>query len=146
MIAINMEKNITKGRVYLRKDIRLATFLGGPFVGAYLMTANFKALGTPEKAKKAWLMSALVFVVMLILLFAITIIQGGKKSSPPIFIPILYATLISLIIRDYQGEDIELYLDRGGKAHGLLRVIVIALLGAVLTFILPGYFVFIAAL
>ena len=128
-------------RIYLRNDIRTAAFLGGPFVGAYMMSHNFKVFKKPEKAIKAWIMCAIIFIVVFGFGLIMRSGQGAEKGFPPYLILLLYSGLISLVIRDYQGEEIELHLDRGGKAYSLLRVIGLIIFGIAFTIFLPGYLV-----
>ncbi|MDB5281702.1 MAG: hypothetical protein JWO06_777 [Bacteroidota bacterium] len=129
-------------KIYSRKGIRVATFLGGPFLGAYMFGHNFRVFGTPEKARKAWLMSLLVFIVVFGFGYVVLSDPRPGHKMPPYLILLIYSGLVSLLVRDYEGEEIERHLNRGGDTYSVLRVIGLIILSAVLTLIIPVGFLF----
>ena len=116
--------------IYTRNAIRTAALLGGPFIGAYMMDHNFKVFGTPEKAKKAWLMSITVFVVVFGFGYVMkTGDETGGKHFPTYLLLLIYSALISLVARDYQGAEIERHINHGGPTYGALRITGLIALG-----------------
>ncbi len=80
----------------------------------------------------------LVLAVLIGLLLAIKVPKG---SPPPTFFPLLYGSAIFLIIKSFQGDEIEAHQNSGGETYGFWRVAAITIVGTVLTFAAP-YMIF----
>ncbi|HTJ13439.1 MAG TPA: hypothetical protein VL547_15500 [Dinghuibacter sp.] len=107
--------------------IFLATFLGGPLPGAFLMAENFRNLGQPEKAKWTWAV-AVVLILFLLLLGYIPVLNQ---------IPGYLYTIISLVIarffsRKFQSAAIKQHIDDGGVLYPVGRALLAALVGIVI--------------
>jgi hypothetical protein len=133
---------LEKQRIYSKEAIRIGAYLGGPIVGAYLMSHNFKVFGNKEKARKAWLINFVVLVVLITLLW-LCISKAPKGSSPPTFFPLLYSAAMFYIIKNFQGDEIDAHRNLGGETYGFWRVAIITTIGTAVTFVAPGLIFFV---
>lgn len=114
--------------LYTQGQVFVATFLGGPLGGAWLMGANYAALGQEDKKNKALLYGGLATILLLI--FGIFILPENIPSS---IIPIISCILMTNIAKSQQGLLIAAHLAKGGKQGSGWHVVRIGLLGLVIT-------------
>jgi len=122
------EQQIALKKIYKAQAIRVATFLGGPIVGGYLIAENFKAMGQERQSKVTWIATALFTVVILaIILF----VPGVEKMR--MLLPLLYSFVAYYLVNYLQDDNIKNHLSEGGEEFGWGRVIIISLIGAACT-------------
>jgi choline-glycine betaine transporter len=104
--------------------IFLATFLGGPLAGAFLMAENFKNLSQPERVKWTWGIG----ISVCILLICIGYIPALDRIPTP-FYSVLSVALAQQFVRRYQGPAIRQHVEDGGNLYPMGRAIVAGLVG-----------------
>jgi hypothetical protein len=124
-------------KIFTKKTILFATFLGGPLVAGFLIYKNYKILGKEESAQKA----LIIGIVCTVLLFAgIFIIPSSViEKFPNTLIPFIYTGIIALIINKNQDNLINDYLKNGGSKASNWVAARYSLIGLViiLIFIIP---------
>jgi hypothetical protein len=123
----------TDKKIYKILAVRLGAFLGGPMAVAYLMAANFKALGQPEKAGKAWLTGIAVSVVLFGFLFLLP--EETVDKIPNVIISLFTMAAAHVLVTKYQQEELQEFLNEGGQSYSAWRAAGIALLMAILTLV-----------
>nr|WP_294946065.1 hypothetical protein [uncultured Mucilaginibacter sp.] len=121
---------IIDAKIYSVNQIRLATFLGGPLVAGYLAAINFRAFNEYYEARNGWMLA----IAFSVIIFAAVFLLPETIHMPNWIIPLAYAWLTSILIARYQGRQIREHFKAGGQNYDWGRTIVIALIGAVITF------------
>jgi len=119
-----------ENKLYNSQSILIGTFFGGPLVGGYLISENFRYLGEPEKAKQTWVFAILGLSVLLAIL---GFIQGSR--IPWYVLPMGYTALTYLPLKWLQSARIKVHKSQGGTIHKGDRVFVICFVGAVATIV-----------
>lgn len=123
-------EQVDSAALYNSTSVLVATFIGGPLAGGYLISENFRYLGEPEKAKQTWIYAILCLSVLL----AISgFLQGSR--IPWYVLPLGYTVLAYLPLKWMQSARIKSHKDQGGHIHKSDRVFVICFVGAVATII-----------
>lgn len=99
-------------KIFTKKSILFATFLGGPLVAGFLISKNYKVFGKYETAQKALIISIVCTIVLFLGLFLIP--SNIIDKLPNTLIPFVYTGIIALIINKYQDNLINEYLAKGG--------------------------------
>jgi hypothetical protein len=104
-------------KIFTKKSILFATFLGGPLVAGFLIYKNYKVFGKYETAQKSLIIGIVCTIALLSVIF---LIPGNTLDKlPNHLIPFVYTGILALIINKYQDKLINEYLERGGpKASG----------------------------
>lgn len=118
-----------KGSVYTKSIIQTAAFLGGPLLGAYFMSVNFKAVNKNKYVGLTWLSAILFFGIALFLAFNI-------EKMPKMILSILYMLAAGYAYDSLQKEEIEEHLEKGGTYYPWWRGAIIILI-VVLIIIVP---------
>lgn len=112
--------------VYTPIQVFLATLLGGPFVGIYMLGVNFRAMGKGRVARQLWILGPAIIVIFLVILFSLVWPFGLLRSLPIIF------ALISLrIVTTRQMSKGEIMASGTHEPASNLQVAAIAFLGLV---------------
>jgi hypothetical protein len=119
------ENPIPKGKIYTEKEIKVGTFIGGPFVAGYLMAANFKVFGNEDHAKKAMFYGIIVTIALCI---GVSFIPENVNIPAPV-IPITYFLVASALAKHYQAKAIETHISAGGQISTWGRTIAVSLIG-----------------
>ncbi len=125
----------TTKKLYSKKSISIATFIGGPLAASILIGQNFRALGKHQLYTNS-IFIGLISTVALIGLLTLTPEYIIDKIPQPI-IPAIYTGIIFLIINKYQGIDIEEHEKLKGefqspwKAAGIALVSSLILIGGI---------------
>ena len=92
-------------RLYSWKNIVGAAFFGGPLASAYLMSENFKNLGSHLAARR----SLLVGFISTLLLFGglILIPKEITERIPNYLIPLATMAVVAYLVHTYQGRQIR---------------------------------------
>ncbi len=126
----NLYTEQVDNKLYNSQSILIATFFGGPLVGGYLISENFRYLGEPEKAKQTWVFAILGLSVLLAIL---GFMQGSR--IPWYVLPLGYTALTYLPLKWLQSARIKSHRLQGGQLHKGDRVFVISFVGAVATIV-----------
>lgn len=109
----------TYRRVYRESSIQMATFLGGPVVGGYMIAQNFKAFDQHGKVQVTWFFACFITLVGIALVFLL-----------PLFLYFLAQAVVSAyFLTFYQYEFIRDHIKHGGTLHSVRRSLRIALKG-----------------
>jgi len=125
------EEQISTGKIYKDKAIYVATFLGGPLVAGYLIANNFKVFNDQGKVKKTWIYTIIATIIIFIGAYFLS--NFDKIPIPRILLPLIYTAIASSLVKSYQGEKINSFLDSGGLTYGWWRTILISIIGLVVT-------------
>ena len=121
--------SVPEFKLYNETSVRLGTFFGGPLVAGYLIAENFKLLGHHEKVKTTWMYT----IVATIVIFGGIFLIPSTAKIPSYVIPIAYAWIASLIVRQTQGNEIKKHIEIGGRLFSAWRVVLISMMGLVIT-------------
>jgi predicted neutral ceramidase superfamily lipid hydrolase len=113
-------------KIYSVRSIRIATFIGGPLVAAYLMAANFKQFGEEHKVTRTWLWSILIFIALIIISFFL------PDSIPNIVYNLVYLLIASFFVQKYQAEKIDSHINSGGLTYKTYRAVLIAIVSMII--------------
>ena len=123
------EESNPRARLHTQKNIVAATFLGGPLAGGYLISRNFRILGTKDAGEHSLLIAIIAAVLIFGNLFVLL-----PENFPLIAIPIVSAAIVFYIVRSYQGQPIKEHLDKGNqKASPLWKAVGVGLIALVLS-------------
>lgn len=132
-IPTNPTRNV---KLHSGKAMGLATFLGGPLAGTYMLFENFKALEKPREAQVA-LISGVTFTLLLFsVLFALP--EEISERIPNQILPAVYTMILWGFIEHYQGETLKLHKEHGNAFFSRWRAAGIGLIS--LCVILTGVF------
>lgn len=113
-------------KLYTEKAVLIGTFLGGPFVGAYLIAKNFKALDEPAKIGSTWIIATVVFLIAVGSGFI-----PGLEKVPALVYSFVICMIAHTFTKKYQGSRIALHQSEGGQMYSTGRAALIGLLGCV---------------
>ena len=136
----SQEQKYKTGKVYKRYAIILGSLLGGPMVAGYFFANNFKLLGETEKVNKAWIISILTTIAVLVIAFLIP----ENSKIPNQIIPIAYTVTANYLFKMHLEIKTIKFIELGGKAYHWLRVVGIALIGLLITLSVVFTFVYCA--
>ncbi len=150
MVRIHVPQPTTKYKmknkkpsIYTSTHVIVASFIGGPFVGVYMIGQNFKTLGNKSAAIKTWLIGTSISFLMLVgFIFLPTQIT---KYIPSFLIPMLYSIVLFSFTKSYQEKNIKEYLKEGKQASwvGTIALSILSLivtLGIILVFYFSNVF------
>lgn len=89
-------------KFYTQLAVSLGTFFGGPLIGLYQMSRNYKYLGD-EKKSKIYLISAIAVTLFLILI----ILNISLEMVPNYLFPVIFTGIISTMYKKQQKERIQ---------------------------------------
>ncbi len=122
--------------LFTEKAISAGTMLGGPLVGAYLISENYKALNKNDDAKKTLIFGITVTLVFFPILLYVP--EHIMDRIPEQVFHFFWAAVVYFIVKKYQGDSIIEHLVNGGKKGSGWIVFFSGLIGAVITF---GYII-----
>lgn len=128
-ILDNQDQANKTGKVYKKYAIILGSLLGGPIVAGYFFANNFNLLGEKEKANKAWIISILTTIVIILIAFLIP----ENSKIPNQIIPIAYTAAASYLFKTHLEIKTLKFIELGGKVYHWIRVVGIALIGLFFT-------------
>ncbi len=107
-------------KLYTLGQIGVATYLGGPIAGCYLVSENFKHFDNTRLANKI----QIIGIVSTFLLFAgiLLVPERIMDSIPNMVIPLIYTALIAGYAQKSQGETIKESLAIGYQKYSGWRV------------------------
>lgn len=115
------------GKLYHERAVLIATFLGGPLAGGYLLAQNFTTLQDPAKVNKAWLgtIGALLFIM-------ISVFIPVLDKLPPVAWSFAFCWTAHFAARKYQGSQIALHQANGGLFFSTWRAVAVGLVSMLL--------------
>lgn len=131
---------MNENKIYSITAIGVATFLGGPLAGYYLLSKNYETLNNKDAADKMLTTGVIVTLSMLLILSLLTFI-------PNYLISIIFIILLTNHANKNQAEGIEKVLASGGSKYsgwnvfgviiitGLLTIAAAVIMGLVATLI-----------
>lgn len=116
--------------LYSLAGIGLATFLGTPLAGAWLLVHNLRLLGKHERVVQAWACAVGLFVVTLVLAFLLPEeVPALPFAIAQLFAMMVFARhLIEVEIKQHAGGGGAFLSNWRAAGIGLLVTIVLALL------------------
>jgi len=120
-VQTQIEQVDKQSRVWSMLQINIASFIGGPFCGCYLVSKNYKILENKKLSKKLILIGVLSF--LLIIIFLMFLPDSLSKKIPKTFIPAIYTALIYNYARTYQKQSIAELMKNGVKRYSYLKLI-----------------------
>ena len=120
----------SEARLYSQDQIALATFLGTPLVGGWLIAANDKTLARLEQANKA--IAVGIGVTLVVLALAVVL----PDSFPNIALPVVCAVAFRAWADSRFSAVLERHKANGGARYSWWRVVGLALLSTAIVFTL----------
>jgi hypothetical protein len=119
----------TAGALYSPGQVSLATFLGSPIAGAWLLAANYAVLGERDARRRTLMYGAIGSVVVLALAFVL------PEHFPNFILPAAYTVTLREFANRSQGKAFNAHLQNGGRKQSTWRAagIGLAWLAAVLS-------------
>lgn len=118
-------------KIYNDRKIAIGTFLGGPLAAGYFIAENFKVFNENEKAKKTWIYTIIVTIIIFGGLFLIP----ENIRIPNQIIPLIYIAIAYFLIQHFQGENIKSHINSGGQLFSWWRTIAVGIIGLAITII-----------
>ncbi len=128
------QENHTKGlKLYSQKAIGLATFIGSPLAGAYLIRENYLSLNKPDEAKKSLIIGIISTLILFSGIFLIP--ESIIDKFPNQILPAIYTGLIYLIVEKIHGSILKQHEENKNEFHskwkaariGLISLVIIAI-------------------
>lgn len=113
-------------KLYKPESIRIATFLGGPLAGAYLLHMNEKAIGRTGKTWFIWGAALVVIVIAFVLVFQL------PENSPSFIVPLLYSFAASGFAHYLQGDELKAHEAAGGAYWSGWRAALVGIIGGII--------------
>lgn len=109
-------------RLYKPLAVGLATFLGSPLAGAYVLTRNMRHLGLGDANRYVWLIAVGLLLATMV---CAVLLPEGVPSIPFTVVQILAMGALS---KHYTGEELARHLEQEGAFHSNWRAAGIGLL------------------
>jgi hypothetical protein len=132
---MNWHPHIIDFRLYTQKSITIATFLGGPLIGGYMLARNLWNLD-----KHKWAVISLLIglgLTVAALIYGFSTPAYFQSKVPLLFIAPISASMIFILIELFHNKDIQQFLVNGGKKASTKTAALIGVLG----FVLLGFIV-----
>ncbi len=110
------------GRLYSPRQVGIATFLGSPMAGCWLLGANFAATDEHERRRNALLAGVAATITLLLVSFML------PENFPSIVLPIASTFVLQDRAKRLQGDRFDEHIARGGGQHSGWRVALVSLL------------------
>lgn len=117
-------------KLYSKKAIGLATFLGGPLAACLLMRRNFLNLGD-EKSGLISIFSG-TLVTMALIISVLMIPESIMEKLPTFIVPAIYTGVILLILESTQGKALKLQKEVADGFYSGWRAAGVGLIGAII--------------
>ncbi len=134
-------------KVFSTGAISLATLLGGPLAGGFVMAKNFQVFGKRGAAINTVFLG--IITTILLFLALIYLPEGILNKVPNAVIPAIYTGIISILADRMQGPTIKKLLEEGtvkasnwlAAGYGIIGLVIYgALIGiAIFAVPFPGY-------
>jgi len=98
----------------------IATLLGGPLAGGYLLSRNFKTVNQHEKTGQTWAISSAAFIAVLILAYIV------PDYVPNFLFFFLYAWMGWFGAQKLQGDILDKHETEGGLFYNNWKAVGVA--------------------
>ncbi len=102
--------------LYSPGQVAVATFLGSPLAGCWLMASNFRELDQLDARQKTLFGGVAVSIVVLLLALFL------PEDFPSIVLPLAYSIGLRQLAVQMQGEAFDAHREAGGLRHSHWRV------------------------
>ena len=106
---------LVAGALYSPGQIGLATFLGAPIAGCWLLAANYAALGKRDARRRTLIYGALGTIVMLAIAYFL------PEHFPNVVLPAVYTVTLRGVAEREQGKLFNAHVQGGGRKHSSWR-------------------------
>ncbi len=130
-------------KLFSQKAVLLATFLGGPIAGGYLIKKNYDAFAENNKGTQAFVWSIL-FTIFMVGLLVFTP-EAIWEKVPNMLLPMVYTLAIYFIVDNTQGGRIKEHKVAGGPFYSMWKAAGIGGISLVVLALLIGFTAFIAS-
>jgi hypothetical protein len=124
-----LKEHALQGKIYDKKHIVLATFLGGTLSAVYMIAQNYKTFGDTKNQRNTWIFGLLGTIALWGFIF---IIPESSKIPMPV-IPLLSIGFIQYIIDINQKINIKAHINENGGVFGWGRTVAVALVSIIIT-------------
>jgi hypothetical protein len=124
-----LKEHALQGKIYDKKHIVLATFLGGTLSAVYMIAQNYKTFGDTKNQRNTWIFGLLGTIALWEFIF---IIPESSKIPMPV-IPLLSIGFIQYIIDINQKINIKAHINENGGVFGWGRTVAVALVSIIIT-------------
>lgn len=114
-------------KFYTERAILIATFIGGPLAGGFLIAQNFGALRQPAKKNLTWFITLSV----LLLVFG-SVLVPAFDALPGIAYSLVFCLSAHYLARKFQGNQLYQHQASGGDFHGTGRAIAVGFISLLL--------------
>lgn len=112
-------------KLYKNRAVFIGAFLGGPLVAGYMAAENFKKLGQPEYAKRAWVIAILTTIVVFGVFPSFPFVDKVLGAA----VPVAYCAIADTLVLKYQGGRAKSHIENGGKMYSTWRAVWIGFVG-----------------
>ncbi len=127
-------------KLFSQQAVVLATFLGGPMAGGYLIKKNYNVFAEQNKGTWAFVLSTLFTIFMVGLLVLIP--EAIWEKVPNMLLPMAYTLAIYLIVDNTQGSRIKAHKDADGEFYSMWRAAGIGFISLIILAVLIGISIF----
>jgi hypothetical protein len=118
-------------RLFTEKGTAVASAIGGPLAGTYLIAKNFRTLGKEDAARLSLIIGG-AFTVALLTTLALLPLSVTERI-PYHLIPLAYGIVGYLVVKSLQQQDIDAHLQAGGKKGSWQMIVGSGLVSLVLS-------------
>lgn len=108
--------------LYSLMAVGLATFIGSPLAGAYVLAQNLKTLGRPAEVATVWAIAVAVLVLTMVCAMLL------PDEVPALPFTIVQIAIMAWLANSRIGPDLLQYVEKGGVLYSNWRAAGIALL------------------
>lgn len=127
-----------QGKVFSERMIRMAAFFGGPLAVGYLFVENYKALDQAHKVSKAWVISIVGTIILLVLSYY----MEELVDVPAVGFGIISIAITQVLYKKEQEQGVTQHIEQGGALQSPWRAAGIIILSFAITLAVPTVLIF----
>ena len=108
--------------LYSPGQVAVATFLGSPLAGGWLIAANFHELGLPDARRMSLFAAVVVFLVAFVLALYL------PEDFPSVILWLAYTAAARQAAVHWQGGLFSEHIESGGRKHSNWRMLLVTVL------------------
>lgn len=124
-------KSTSTGKLYNQRSITWASLLGGPLVGSYMYTKNFKTLGKDDEANRSFKIALILATIFFVILGLIP--DNKTESIPGSALSVVNAFLFRELFKRNQAKLIAQSSNQGLTFTSVKHNLGILVLGIIAT-------------
>jgi len=128
--------NKIENKFYTREHVWWASVLGGPLIGCYLVSQNYRNFGQAVRARKLFVVSVTISLLLIALL--INLPEDILASMPKWVkhtIPLSYTIFWASYVEQFQAYCIKNNVAQGWQKYSAKRVVFLALISLIISFL-----------